>query len=53
MVNIGMYLSKLFQYEKLVRVLLDILGGPGQEEFVERITIYLLNSLGNWYNQQL
>jgi hypothetical protein len=35
----------LFQYEKLVRVLLEILGGAGQEDFVERIAIYLLNSL--------
>lgn len=35
----------MFAYEKLVRILLEILGGTNQEEFVERIAIYLLNSL--------
>lgn len=40
----------LFIYDKLVRLLLDILAYPPgtrtpHEEFVERIAIYLLNSL--------
>ena len=36
---------QLFEYQKLVTLLLDILGSPNLEEFVERIAIYLLNSL--------
>ncbi|CAG7645864.1 unnamed protein product [Allacma fusca] len=38
-------LDVLFNYEKLVRLLLEILGSTNLEEFVERIAIYLLNSL--------
>lgn len=35
----------LFDYERLVKILLYIVAEDGQEDFVQRIGIYLLNSL--------
>lgn len=36
---------QLFEYERLVRILLHAVSDTKQEGFVQRIAIYLLNSL--------
>lgn len=40
-----MYCSQLFEYERLVKILLHAVSDTEQEGFVQRIAIYLLNSL--------
>ena len=36
---------QLFSYERLILILLHVVGDSAQEVFVRRIAIYLLNSL--------
>lgn len=38
-------LPQLFEYERLVKILLHAVSDTEQEGFVQRIAIYLLNSL--------
>lgn len=37
--------SQLFSYERLILILLHVVGDHNQDDFVRRIAIYLLNSL--------
>lgn len=39
------FLFQLFEYERLVKILLHAVSDTEQEGFVQRIAIYLLNSL--------
>lgn len=43
--NLAIPQDVLFCYKRLVKVLIDLLKIPDQEEFIQRISIYLLNCL--------
>ena len=36
---------QMFEYAAVVKLLLEVIGKSGQEEFIQRIGVYLINSM--------